>query len=73
MNVIILLFRLSVIALVAGALISYARRTREDKNAREENEAREARELERWRDALGSHVTEREAEDAALKLREQAS
>ena len=43
MNVVISLLRLGVIALVAGVLVSYARRKREDKQAREENEAREAR------------------------------
>lgn len=73
MNAIISLLRLSVIALVAGVLVSYARRKREDKKAREQNEAREARELEQWWGAVGGHVTEKEAEDAALQLRERAS
>ena len=73
MNAMISLLRLIVIALVAAVLISYARRKREDKKAREENETRETRELEQWWGAVAGHVTEKEAEDAALKLRERAS
>jgi hypothetical protein len=61
------------IALVAGVLISYARRKREDKKAREENEIMETRELEQWWGAVAGHFTEKEAEDAALLLRERAS
>ena len=73
MNVVISLLRLGVIALIAGVLVSYARRKREDKQVREENEAREVRELEQWWGVVGGHVTEKEAEDAALQLRERAS
>ena len=73
MNAMISLLRLIGIALVAGVLISYARRKREDKKAREENETRETRKLEQWWGAAAGHVTEQEAEDAALKLRERSS
>ncbi len=72
MNALISLFRLGVIALIGGVLIFYARRKREDKLAHEANEAREAAELEQWWGAVGRRVTQKEAEDVALQLRERA-
>ncbi len=72
MNVVISLFRLGVIALLGAILVFYARSKREDKLAREANEAEEAKELEQWWGVVGRHVTENEAEEAALQLRERA-
>ncbi len=69
-NAVIALLRLLGIALFAGVLIAYARREK-DRLAREANEAREAKELDQWWGAVSGHghVTEKDAEDAALNAR----
>ncbi len=69
----IALLRVLGIALFAGVLVYYARREK-DRLDREANEAREAQELDQWWGAVSGHghVTEKDAEDAALKMRERA-